>query len=142
MNGLNLQPHEILGVESALLDNVTTLLDVAGYIVSKAREAFHFRRDCLELANLTVALAATYNEIADTNGSGGGFGNIILAKQFECCLREVHLFVVQCLQANIVHVAWEMMVQQKLTKLRATLSELQRALGTELLVSCPFRPHS
>ncbi|KAK5987853.1 hypothetical protein PT974_11987 [Cladobotryum mycophilum] len=131
MAALPLGPTEILGVETAVLENGTALLGLVGCLVRKAREVVYFRRECLELANMSIALAATYNEVS----GDGRLEDVLLANKFNHCLDDVNLFIVQCLKANAVHVTWEVVVQQKLAGLRGRLANAQKALDTELLTT-------
>jgi hypothetical protein len=124
-----LRPNDILGVEAASLGNATTLLALVGFVVEKAREAKHFRKDCLELANTCVALTAAFTDAGDQ------LNNIKAKEDFVRCLEETGLFASECQEANILHTAWELLFAKKLSQLRGRLYGLQSTVNSELMVS-------
>lgn len=118
-----------LGAESAALGNVRTVIDLVGFIVRKAQEAKSFRSECLLLANLSINLSLAFldheKELKD----------IRTKSDFQRCLRDVYLAVMECSSWKALHVGWEILVSHKLQSLKARLEEIQKHFGVELLVS-------
>ncbi|KAM5349063.1 hypothetical protein ACJ41O_008886 [Fusarium nematophilum] len=118
----------ILGAQAAVLQNTTVLLEIVGAIVEKAREAKNFRRNCLELSNMCINLSMAFlNHEADLRGTQA-------KDEFQGCLRDVYLAVIECRGWSALHVGWEVFVQHKFKALKARLEGVQQAFGTELLI--------
>ena len=125
----DLRPHEILGAEAAALANASSLYALVGFIVRTAQHVVRFPKECQELANICINLSVKLTE------PEGRLDDVRTSHEFHKCLQDVQLFLFECRQSNILHITWEVVARQKLVGLRTRLSELQKALDTEILVS-------
>ena len=97
-----------LGTESAALGNTRTTIDVVGFIVTKAQEAKRFRNECLELTNQCIGLSLAILEHEKE------LKNVHTRVEFQACLRDVYLAVMECGEWNMLHVGWEILASHKL----------------------------
>lgn len=122
-------PLDILSAESAVLENATSVLSLFAYIASKVREVRRFRADCAALSNTCVSLYLTFLQqrscLAQTQ----------LRNELWICIQDTSLLVLECLNWNIVHVAFDVVVRHKLTSLKSRLDDIGKAFGLEVLVS-------
>lgn len=120
---------EILGAESAVLENATSMLALFGYIVSKAREVRRFRADCAALSNTCVSLYLTFLQ------QRSSLTPTQLRNELWSCIQDTSLLVLECLNWNIAHIAFDVVVRHKLKSLKSRLDDAGKAFGLEVLVS-------
>jgi hypothetical protein len=118
----------ILGAEAAALGNARTVIDLVGFIVAKAQEARSFKTECLQLTNMCINLSMAFLEHEKQ------LSDLRTKKEFEQCLRDIYLAVMECRGWNVLHVGWEVLVSHKLQSLKIKLDEIQKNFGIEMLV--------
>ncbi|KAF2476012.1 uncharacterized protein BDR25DRAFT_89864 [Lindgomyces ingoldianus] len=124
-----ISPLNILSTEAAVLDNVTSLIALLGYIVSKVREVRGFRKDCQELTNTCIALSLTYLD------NKKALEDAKLKSEFDDCLKEVYSLVMQCREWNIAHIALDVTIKHRFTSMKAKLDNIRKAFELEILMA-------
>ncbi|KAF2682308.1 hypothetical protein K458DRAFT_488947 [Lentithecium fluviatile CBS 122367] len=122
-------PLDILSAEADILNNVTSLVALLGYIVNTVREVRGFRKDCQDLTNTCIALSLTFLDnkkaLEDTKLKG----------EFDTCLREVYSLVMQCREWNIAHITLDLTLKHKFSSMKARLDNVRKAFELEILMT-------
>ncbi|KAF2258978.1 hypothetical protein CC78DRAFT_548673 [Lojkania enalia] len=126
---MSVPPLDILSAEAAVLDNVTSLIALLGYIVSKVREVRGFRKDCHELTNTCIALTLTYLD------NKKALEVTKLKGEFDNCLREVYSLVMQCREWNIAHITFDVTIKHKFTSMKTKLDNIRKAFELEIIMT-------